>query len=471
MLIVVVIFYLGLSLMVGVFLSRRVKKASDFLIAGRKLGLLLTTATLSAVQIGAGVILGGAEMGAGKGVWPGLWYGLGCGGGLILAGLLVAAKLRERGGVVPLDFFAARYGERRWVRVWGWLSNIPSLLGILVAQLLAAGSILSLFGLDFRLGLLLIGAVLLFYSVMGGMWGVVIVDLIQVSIIVLSIPVVALVAVSRVRPLASLQAILGTPFIPLGMLSQAIFLIAPFLLAISVSYDAFMRFQSARSARVAQWGCILSGVIVIFISFCTALIGSAGRILYPAIENGAVLPHVVQVALPPIFAGIVVAALLAATMSSGNCLLISLSGCFSRDFYNMVLNPRAKLDDLKYGKLIARATIVVSLVAAILIAFQAKGILRTIIIFNYPYMGSMLVPLLGGVLWKRATRQGAFAAMAVGGVIGVGAFLLGLPGPWQGKVSLDLGLLLAYSVSLPVFVLVSLRTSPQAAHRKEEALP
>ncbi len=205
MLTVVVIFYLGLSLLVGVFLSRRVKKTSDFLIAGRKLGLLLTTATLSAVQIGAGVILGGAEMGAGKGMWPGLWYGLGCGGGLILAGILVAARLRERGGVVPLDFFAVRYGERRWERVWGWLSNIPSLLGILVAQLLAAGSILSLFGLDFHLGLLLIGAVLLFYSVMGGMWGVVMVDFIQVSIIVLSIPAVALVALTRVQPVATSQ--------------------------------------------------------------------------------------------------------------------------------------------------------------------------------------------------------------------------------------------------------------------------
>jgi SSS family solute:Na+ symporter len=468
MLTVVVIFYLGLSLLVGVFLSRRVKKTSDFLIAGRKLGLLLTTATLSAVQIGAGVILGGAEMGAGKGMWPGLWYGLGCGGGLILAGILVAARLRERGGVVPLDFFAVRYGERRWVRVWGWLSNIPSLLGILVAQLLAAGSILSLFGLDFHLGLLLIGAVLLFYSVMGGMWGVVMVDFIQVSIIVLSIPVVALIALARVQPVASLHAILGTPFIPQGMLSQAIFLIAPFLLSISVSYDAFMRYQSARSARVAQWGCILSGIIVIFISFCTALVGSAGRILFPAIESGAILPHVVRVALPPIFAGIVVAALLAATMSSGNCLLISLSGCFSRDFYNMVLNPTAKLDDLKYGKQIARATIFVALTVAILVAFRAKGILQTIIIFNYPYMGSMLVPLLGGVLWKGATRQGAFAAMATGGFIGVGAFLLGIPSPWQGKVSIDLGLFIAYFLSLLVFVLVSLWTSQRRTLRREE---
>lgn len=51
------------------------------------------------------------------------------------------------------------------------------------------------------------------------------------------------------------------------------------------------------------------------------------------------------------------------------------------------------------------------------------------IIFNYPYMGSMLVPLLGGLLWKGATRKGAFAAAIVGGIIGVISFLIGIPGP------------------------------------------
>jgi SSS family solute:Na+ symporter len=105
---------------------------------------------------------------------------------------------------------------------------------------------------------------------------------------------------------------------------------------------------------------------------------------------------------------------------------------------------------------------------AILVAFRAKGILQTIIIFNYPYMGSMLVPLLIGVLWKEATHQGAFAAMATGGVIGVGSFLLGIPSPWQGKVSIDLGLFIAYFLSLLVFVLVSLWTSQRRTLRREE---
>ena len=105
MLLTVVIVYLASTVLVGLFLSTRVKSTSDFLIAGRNLGLLLTTASLAAIQIGAGVVLGGSELGAESGVWPGMWYGIGCGGGLIVAGWLAAAKLRKREGFVPLDFF------------------------------------------------------------------------------------------------------------------------------------------------------------------------------------------------------------------------------------------------------------------------------------------------------------------------------------------------------------------------------
>ena len=102
----VVVVYLSALIALGVFMSKRVALASDFLVAGRKLGLPLTTATLAAVQLGAGVILGGSAMAAESGFWPGVWYGIGCGGGLILAGFLVASKMRRQGGYVPLDFFA-----------------------------------------------------------------------------------------------------------------------------------------------------------------------------------------------------------------------------------------------------------------------------------------------------------------------------------------------------------------------------
>jgi len=458
MLLTVVIIYLTGTSLVGLYLSKRVKSASDFLIAGRNLGLLLTTATLAAIQIGAGVVIGGAELGAESGVWPGTWYGIGCGGGLILAGVLVASKLRRRGGFVPLDFFGDRYGERRWIRVWAWLSNIPSLLGIFVAQIMAAGSVLSLFGLDYKTGVLVCGVVVMLYSVTGGMWSVAVTNFIQLGIIVIGIPLVAVVALIRLGEVGTVTIgeVVGTPFIPPGMLPRAIFIIVPFLLAISVSYDAYMRYQSAKSEAVAKWGCIIGGVIVIIISFCVGLIGSVGRILFPGVENAAVLPKTVEAMLHPILAGVVVSSLLAAAMSTGNCLLVSLAGTFTRDLYNKVLHPKAQLDELKHSKAISRIVIVGSLLVGLWVAFQAKGILYTIIIFNYPYMGSMLVALLGGVLWKGATWQGARAAIVVGGAIGVVSFLVGIPGPLEGLFNIELGLFAAYIASAIVFVAVSL---------------
>ena len=123
------------------------------------------------------------------------------------------------------------------------------------------------------------------------------------------------------------------------------------------------------------------------------------------------------------------------------------------------IHPSANLDELKHSKMISRGVIVLALAVGVWIALQAKGILYTIIIFNYPYMGSMLVPLLGGVIWARATVKGAIAAIITGGAIGVGSFLVGIPGPLNGLINIDLGLLIAYGVSTVVFIVVSLNTS------------
>jgi len=447
--------YLLATLLVGALLSSRIKRVSDYLVAGRRLGLALTTASLAAVQIGAGVVLGGAEVGATSGVWPGTWYGLGCGGGLILAGLVAARRLREQGGIVPIDFFAARYGESRLVRVWATVSNLPSLLGIFAAQLMAAGTVLAGFGFPFSRAVLSIGAVILLSNVMSGMWGVVAVDFVQVLVIALGIPLAAGAALRSAEG-GTAASLLATPFVPTGMGTRAIFLITPFLFSISVSYDAFIRYQAARTARIARWGCILAGVLVIAISFCSALIGAAGKRAFPAVADGSVLTHVITATLPPVLGGVVVSALLAAAMSTANALLISMAGCFSRDFYNKVLHPRAELDDLPRATLYARLAVAAALLLGVVVALHARGILDTIIIFNYPYMASLLVPLLGGLLWPRATARGAYAAMAVGGAIGIAAFAAGVPGPFHGLFNIDLALLVAFAVSAVVLVGASL---------------
>jgi len=74
-------------------------------------------------------------------------------------------------------------------------------------------------------------------------------------------------------------------------------------------------------------------------------------------------------------------------------------------------------------------------------------------------MGSMLIPLLGGVLWKGATTKGAVAAIVTGGAIGIISFIVGIPGRFHGLFNVDLGLFFAYAISAIVFIIVSLLTA------------
>jgi SSS family solute:Na+ symporter len=447
--------YFGIMILVGILVMARNRKASDFLVAGRKLSLPFTVATLSAVQIGAGIILGGSSTGASMGIWPGMWYSLGCGGGLIIAGILVAGKLRQKENFVPLDFFEKRYGSNKWIRLWAWVSNVPSLLGIFIAQLLACGNILSGFGIPFYKGVIICAMVILIYSTLGGLWGIVLTDVIQTTIIMISIPVISIISLFLLKTNnISPAAVFSTPFIPPGTFTRFIYLVIPFLIAISVSYDAFLRYQAAKDAKTARLGCIIAGIVVIFIGILTSTVGAAAKLLYPDIKEGFFSFMVIK-SLNPFIAGVVISAVLGAAMSSASGLLIALGATFSRDLYNRFLHPEANLDELPYSKIISRLAIAFSVFAGILLSFKITDILDAIIIFNYPYMGSLLIPLLAGVLWKGATRKGAVSAIFAGGIIGTGAFLAGIPGPFKGFVNPEMGLFYAYIVSLIVLVTVS----------------
>ncbi len=447
--------YFVILICVGFWAKKRNKNVSDFLVAGRKVGVLMTATTVAAVQVGAGIVLGGASNGANFGLWPGMYYALGCGLGCIVGGIFVAKKLRQLDGIVPIDYFESRFGKYKAVRFWAWLSNVPSLLGIFVAQLLAAGSILAAFGVPFYMGVIACAVVILIYSSIGGMWAVIMGDLIHVGIMMVGIPLAAIVVMMNVADAGvSVSSLFLTPFIPDGMFTKFIYLVTPFLVAIAVSYDAYMRYQSAKDAETAKWGMIYGGIIAIIFGIFASAIGVGGHVLFPTVTDG-VFANTIASTMSPVLAGIVIAAALGACMSSGNGLLLCLSASFSRDFYNKILHPDVKFDELPHAKTVAVWTVILASIAGIGFAMKMTSILDAIILFNYPYMGSMLVPLLAGILYPGATTKGCFGAMIVGGVIGVSCFLAGIPGPLNGWVNPDMGLFYAYAVSLVVLVVIS----------------
>jgi SSS family solute:Na+ symporter len=441
----------------GVYAAKRNKKTSDYLVAGRNLGWVMTAVTMAAVQIGVGIVLSSATNGYNGGVWPGVYYALGCGGGLLVAGVVTTRKLKAQDGYVPMDFFSQRYGDSRGIRFWAWLSNVPSLLGIFIAQMLACGGILAGFGLPFGWGVILSAGVVLIYCTIGGMWGVVLTDVIQTTIIMIGIPIYfVVILISFISHGGSVAEAYFTPFIPQGMFTRFVYLVLPFLLSISVSYDAYARIQAAKNTKDAAKGCIVGGIIVIIVGLMCSSIGVFAKPLFPGVTDG-IFTIAAAGTLPPVLAGIVIAAILSAAMSSANCVILSLGSCFARDFYNKVLHPEVEnLDELPRSKLISQLTVLGGSVVGIIFAFHMTDILDAMIIFNYPYMGSLLVPLLGGLVWKGATRKGAFAAAITGGMVGVAAFFLGIPGPFAGIFNTDLALLIAYTISALTLIIVSL---------------
>lgn len=455
--IIVAAIYLGSLLLVGTWAQKRAKKASDFLVAGRKLGTLMCACTIAAVQIGAGVVVGGAGNGAAyNSVWGGMYYSLGCGLGCILAGIFIAPRMRDVEAVVPMDYFEARYGSYKGMRFWAWLSNVPSLLGIFVAQLLACGSILSAFGIPYWVGIVVCALIILVYASMGGMWSVVIGDTINIAVIMIGIPVAAIFALTQLSKTGVniMSDVFLTPIIPDGLFSKFIYGVTPMLVSIGVSYDAFLRYQSAKNVHAARWGCIWGGVITIFVGTMASAIGVAGGQLFPDATD-SIFATTVSNTMTPILAAVVVTAVLAAAMSSGNGLLICMGASFSRDFYNKILHPDKELDELPKAKVIAQITIVVACLVGIFFSFKMTNILDAIILFNYPYMGSMLVPLYGALLYKNGTVKGCFAGMIGGAIVGTVCFLAGIPSPIQGLFNPDMGLFAAYAVALVLMIVVS----------------
>ena len=455
--------YLCVLLGIGFWAKGRATKASDFLVAGGKVGLLMSSCTIAAVQIGSGVVVGGASSGASLGLWPGMYYSMSCGIGCIIAGVFFAGRMRAANCQVPLDFFELRFGQHKSVRLLAWATNVPNLLGIFMVQLLACGGILAAFGIPFWVGVVACAGVILVYSSMGGMWSVIVGDLIQLCILAVGIPVGAIFALKAMTARTGITAgsVFGSPFIPHGMVGTFVYYVLPFLLSMAVSYDCFMRYQSSKDAKTAKWGCIFGGIITMFVGTMASAVGVAGHAMFPKVTDG-LFAYTISQTCPPFVAALVITAVLAAAMSSGNCLLIGMGGCMSKDFYRSVLHPDKEIDELPKAKAIARWTVIIGSIIGVIMTFYMTNILGAIISSTYPYTAAMLVPLICAVYCKGATLKGIYATMWAGFVMGIILYMDSMPGPLNGFFQIDWGLFIVYIIDfLIVFIVSSLDKNGQ----------
>lgn len=334
----VIAVYVLAMLGIGVASAFFAKDRDDFLLAGRRLKFPLFFGCMAAMAVGGAVTVGGAQRGYKVGI-AGLWVGGSLGLGLIVLGVLISSKLARLRALSINEVIERNYGAA--ARLLGAVLTIIYTVSLTVVQVIAMGSILALIfpDLSTSMAMIISGAVVVFYTFLGGMWAVTMTDIVQFVIktlgIMILVPIFIFTSTAHgdVPSLMSrLPAEYWDPF-ALGF-SGTLYWILLYVPGLVIGQDIWQRMFTARNERVARTGTILAGVYSILYGLAAVLLGMAVLAVGATPDAPSeTLALGVELFLPPGVAGLLLAAAMAAAMSVASGTILACSTVIYNDIY------------------------------------------------------------------------------------------------------------------------------------------
>nr|MBA3953657.1 sodium:solute symporter [Rubrobacter sp.] len=334
-------------------------------------------------------------------------------------------------------------------------------LMIAVTSTIAVGSVFDVvLGLPPTVAILIAGGVVVAYSTLGGMWSITLTDFLQFCVMTVGIFLILLpLSIARVGGFSGMAGELpGSYFDPFSIGGQTIFTyFLLFFFGLMIGQDIWQRVFTARSPAVARWGGVVAGFYCLLYGLAGALIGTAARVLIPDLPNSDnAFARVAAEVLPTGVLGLVLAAALAAVMSTASAGLLASSTILANDVYAGLFARRGSEGHAGAGEYNASriSTLLVGVVVLAISVVVGDVVGALTVAYNL-LVGALFVPIIGALFWRRATGVAALASMLVGGVVVVGLMIS------QGLLAnspIYVGLL----TSLIVFVVVSFIT-PQTS--------
>lgn len=476
----IVVVYLIICILIGIWATRKTKSTSDFLVAGRNLGMfVMAIAAFSSIQSGFGLLGGvGQTFDGGMGFAAGVLIAAPLGFGLtwFLVGKRMW-KMGEQGDVFTLgDVVEKRYGSKA-VRGWLAIAITLGVIGYLGTQVQAMGVIMhSIFGVDPKIGALIGLAILAFYSVGGGIIASVYTDLFQGMIMIVVSIIICFIAINVgggiqniTENLQSSEPLLATPFGTYSMVSIACW---TFLFSLGAAGQPHFinKFLMIKSPKQLKWGAFTAGLAYAITVLLVVSIGLTAKSLYvqgkfPAIASpDDSLVVFVTHFTPSVIGGLVLAGLLAAIMSTGSGFVTLGAASLVRDI------PRAFSFKVKNELLMNRIIVLVLLVISTLFSFYMDTLVALLGVFGWGTFASTVFPaVVLGLIWKKATKQGAIASITIGLFLN---FLLEI-GSKYGLVLLPEGVVIgAFSLAASImsFIIISLLTQKENIQLNEDML-
>ncbi|MFK0017947.1 sodium:solute symporter [Streptomyces sp. NPDC090798] len=423
----VIVVYLAGMLAMGWWGMRRAKSKSDFLVAGRRLGPVMYSGTMAAIVLGGASTIGGVGLGYQYGL-SGAWMVFTIGLGLLALSVFFSARIARLKVYTVSEMLDLRYGGRAGV-ISGVVMWAYTLM-LAVTSTIAYATIFDvLFDMNRTLAIIIGGSIVVAYSTLGGMWSITLTDMVQfvvktVGVLLLLLPI----AVIKAGGFSEMKAKLPTEYFdPLGIGGETIFTyVLIYTFGMLIGQDIWQRVFTAGSDRTAKWGGTVAGTYCLVYAVAGAVIGTAAKVLYPTLPSAdTAFATIVKDELPVGVRGLVLAAALAAVMSTSSGALIACATVANNDIWAKLRGAVRRDGEVRDGEAHDevkgnRAFILVMGIAVICTAIALNNVVEALTVAYNLLVGGLLVPILGGLLWKRGTVHGALASVVVGGLAVVG---------------------------------------------------
>src|SRR5215204_4462122 len=289
------------------------------------------------------------------------------------------------------------------------------------------------------------------------MWSIALTEIIQFCIMTVGIFFLLLpLSISAAGGLSEMREALPASYFDITAIGwQTIFTyFLLFFFGLMIGQDIWQRVFTARSPAIARWGSVAAGVYCLLYALAGALVGTAARVILPDLgSSDNAFARITTEALPVGITGLVLAAALAAVMSTASAGLLASSTLLANDVYAGFI-ARGKYNQVW----VSRVTTLLVGVIVLVISVLVSDIIGALQIAYDLLTGALFVPIVGALFWRRATAAGALASMAAGSVVVV--IFMVLDGLFA-NTPIIWGML----ASLVVFVVVSLLTPRPSEER------
>ena len=443
----VIVFLIGYFLVVlgiGVWAMRggAGRSMEGYLLGGRKVGPLVTALTLQSTSMSGYMFLGAGALGFSEGYWA-LWYAAGDIGGGVLNLSIIGRRMRKfselMGALTSIEYLEKRYPHPA-IRLIGATLTVFLLGAYVLAQFIAGGKGMALVtGMPYAAALLIAVSIILLYTMLGGYLAVAYTDFFQSVIMLIGMVWIATAALAEVGGLT--------------MANQAIGALDPTLLSVwgkdlafegqwGIAVGAVMVFSigcmgwphlvtrhmaMARPTTARRAGGYATAFNLFFVS-TPYLVGILAIVILPSLNDPELaIFNVAEKLLPPAITGIVMAAIMAAIMSTADSLLLQTGSVASRDIYQRFINKHASERQMVW---VARGLVLAIGIVGYIIAVLEPPTVFAIVVFTTSVLGSAFLPsYVCAVWWRKANAPGAIASMVSGASIAFGWELAALAEP------------------------------------------